>query len=62
MTRDRVMVCINGQMAKSTTVSNIKLSSHDIVSCIVVPGEYQNDKRQGHGVYKWPNGEVYEGE
>ncbi len=24
-------------------------------------GEYKDDKKQGHGVFKWPSGSVYQG-
>ena len=32
------------------------------LSGAVYEGEWKDNKRNGHGTYKWSNGDVYEGE
>ncbi len=27
-----------------------------------MPGEWQDDQKHGHGLYRWTNGECYEGQ
>jgi hypothetical protein len=31
-------------------------------SCDIYKGNYQNDKKNGTGTYKWKNGTIYEGD
>ena len=52
-----LLLCFFQMISQSRSERSLRINPKKIIS-----GEYKNDKKEGHGVFVWPDGRKYDGQ